>query len=126
MTLEEFADRYKVKVKTDSCGDPIIHGKVRGAQRPEDTHHVFESPKLSNMLAVYFNFETVGRWNNVRKKLLAYGAQLAVAGPYDGYLLFDPLNEPLVKLVLKLARIKVKRQLTEEQKAVIRARFAKK
>jgi hypothetical protein len=123
MNLQEFADRYQLKIKKDSCDDLIIPGRVKGRKRPEDNHHVFEH---AGKFFVYFDFDTVGRWNSTRKRLQELGAQPVVTGRYDGYLLFNPEVEPLVKLALKLAKIRTKRQLTPEQKAEIRERFKKK
>jgi hypothetical protein len=123
MTLQEFADKYKVKIKKDSCDDSIIPGKLKGAQRVEDNHHVFEA---QGKFSVYLNMPTTGRWSGATKRLLAAGAYRQMTGRMDGYLGFDPDDEPLVKLVLKTAKIRVRRQLTEEQKANIRQRFTKK
>jgi hypothetical protein len=124
MTLQDFADKYKLKVKRDSCDDPIIPGRVKGAKRPEDAHHIFEG-KFGGQLLVYFNFPTVGRWNTVKKKLDQPGVFPLMICKYDGFMSFDALNEPLVKLILKLAKIRTKRQLSPEQKDAIRQRFKK-
>lgn len=122
MTLLEFAEKYHLKIKRDGCDDPGVYGRVKGAKRLEDNHHVYTD---GDKFYVYFNFPTVGRWNSARKRLLAAGAHAAMTCAYDGVLLFDPADEPLVRLVLKLAHIRVKRQLTDEQKAEIRQRFKK-
>lgn len=123
MNLQQFAEKYRLKIKKDSCDDLIIPGRVKGAKRVEDNHHILE---YQGRFEVYLTFPTVGRWNSARKKLEAAGAHPVMSCKHEGFLIFDPENEPLVKLVLKLARIRVKRQLTEEQKAEIRGRFAKK
>lgn len=123
MTLTEFADRYRLKIKKDSCDDPIIPGRVKGTRRPEDNHHVYES---SGQLFAYLTFPTVGRWNSARKKLEAAGAAPVMTCRYEGFIMFNPADESLVQLLLKTARIRVKRQLSEEQKAQIRERFQRK
>jgi hypothetical protein len=122
MTLTEFAERYKVKIRKDSCDDPIVAGRVKWAKHLEDNHNVFEA---DGEFYVYFNFLTVGKWNNVRKKLIEKGAKPYITCEVDGYLSFDPENAELVKLILRLAKIRTKRQLTPEQKAAVRARFTK-
>lgn len=124
MNLAEFAAKYHLKVKKDSCDDLLIPGRVKDAKRVEDNHHIYQG--LLGSLIVYFNFPSVGRWNSVRKKLDQPGVFPLKLLKYEGYFGFDPENELLVKLILKLAKIRVKRQLTPEQKAKIQARFTKK
>lgn len=127
MTLEEFAIRYKLKIKKDEVGDEIIPGKlVRGCgpERLSCHHHVY--PLMSGAFAVYLNFPTKSRFKSAHRQLVASGAKPSATGDMDGILTFDAENEPLVKLVLKLTRVRAKRQMSEEQKQAVRQRFKKK
>jgi hypothetical protein len=127
MTLQEFADKYRLKLKKDSCDVLIIPGRTKGAKRVEDNHHVYEQTKGGTAgVAVYFTFPTPGRFNSVRRKLDQPGVFPMMLCKMDGFFAFDPENEPLVKLILKLAKIRVRRQLTDEQKTEIRNRFTNK
>jgi hypothetical protein len=122
MTLQEFAEKYKVKIRKDSCDDHGVYGKVKGAKRTEDNHHVYTS---GGEFFVYLNFPTVGRWNNTRKRLMAAGADPFMTCTYDGLMTFDPENATLVRLIFRISKIRVKREMTDEQKAKLRERLAK-
>lgn len=127
MTLQEFSERYKVKIKRDECGDEIIPGKlVRGCgpERPSYHHHIY--PLANGVFAVYLNFPTKSRFKRAAQLLQSAGAQPVVTAEADGILSFDPANDSLVKRVLKVTRCRLRRQLTEEQRAVMRERFKKK
>ena len=123
MTLQQFAERYRLRIKKDDCKDEIIPGKlIRGCgERLSDGHHIY--PLMSGVFAVYLNFPTKKRFNGACRLLCAAGAAPAVVADYDGIFTFDPENETLVKLVLKVTRCRVRRQLTEEQNQTIRQRF---
>jgi hypothetical protein len=129
MTLEQFIAKYRIsKIKKDSCEDPIILGKfvLHGSvdkDRPEAHHHIFMVD--GQLYGGYYNFPTKARWNVARKQLLAGGATPGPSGDCDGFVYFDPDNETIVRLVMKLARVKVKRVLTEEQRSKLAARLKK-
>lgn len=42
MTVQEFADKHRVKTRVDSCGETIIPGKPRKTRHVEDRCHIFE------------------------------------------------------------------------------------
>jgi len=42
MTLTEFAERFRVKTKLDSCGEQIIPGKPYKTHRPDDRNQIFD------------------------------------------------------------------------------------
>ena len=127
MNIKEFSDKYRLKIKKDSCDDPIIMGKFikqTGRDLPEYHHHIYE---VDGAFFIYFNFPTVGRWNSVRRKMQELGLHCVRNCTCDGVFLFDPVaHEPAVKIILKLVGVRVKRELTPEQKNEIRARFARK
>jgi hypothetical protein len=128
MNLQEFAARYQVKIKKDSCGDEIIPGKAHkalNAKRLEDHPHVWEHDRYG--IAAYLTFPTRARWLSTQRRLEAIGTvRFVQTGDVEGIICFDPLNEVMTRLIFKIARVRVKRQLTDEQRAALRARFAKK
>ena len=121
VTLEQFAQQYRLKIKKDSCGDEVILGKMIAGCEP-DCHHVYQH---GSFLAVYLNFPTKQRWNTARKALEAAGSTALQVGECDGMVRFDGEAATVARLVLKLARCRVKRVLSEEQKAEIRKRLKK-
>jgi hypothetical protein len=41
MDLNEFAEKYRLTIKRDSCNDEVIAGKPRNLKRPEDRCHIY-------------------------------------------------------------------------------------
>ena len=126
MDLQEFATRYRLRIKKDGCDDPVCPGKQlrgTGPTRVENGHHVFEE---SGRFYAYLNFPTKARWNGARRQLEAAGLTLKVSTEFDGIAQFDPEKESVVHLVLKLGRFRIRKQLSEEQRAKLRERLAKK
>jgi len=124
MDLATFATTHRLKIKKDSCGDEIIPGrpiKKFHGRFMEDRHHVYH---IDGNFGVYLNMPTSGRWNNARKKLEAAGATTVVNCEADGMLRFNPEDVELVKLVCRIARIVIRKPLTEEQRAALAARLA--
>jgi hypothetical protein len=130
MILEEFAALYNLKIKKDSGEWPIIPAPklakdVIDKDRLESHTHIYRLSD-SDTFWVYFNLGTKARWNSVQRQLLALGGILGITGDCDGFIRFDPADKALVKRILKLAKIRVKRQLTEEQREGLKARLARK
>jgi len=127
MNITEFAQRYKVRTRKDSCGDEIIPGrrtdKRSKLDRPEDHHHISE---FNGVFVLYMNFPTKPRWTYAKKALLTAGFKIRQDGDVDGLLAFDPEDVLQVQLILKLAGVRIRRQLTPEQSERLKARFAKK
>jgi hypothetical protein len=42
VTIQQFAQRYHLNVRRDSCGEEIIPGRPRNAVRQEDRNHIFQ------------------------------------------------------------------------------------
>lgn len=110
MNITEFALRYSLKVKKDSCDDLIIPGrKHKGVkERRENTQHVYEA---NGVFFVYMSFPTKARWRSAQRRLLAAGLLLCINDDVEGTFTFDPTNEAQVKAMLKLTGIRVKRVL---------------
>jgi hypothetical protein len=129
MNLTQFAEQYRLKIRKDACGDELIaarkidRGIIAAMDRLEDHHHVHE---IDGRFFLYVNYSTKARMNVARKKLVPAGALIINDGETDSIFGFDSENTELVKLVLKIARLKGKRVLTDEQKEAMRARLTKK
>lgn len=109
MNLDEFAARYQLKVKKDSCGDAIIPGRLPKwalGSKPEDCHHAYEH---DGRLALWLTFDTKRKWQAAKKRL---GLEVFIDDDTEGTLLLDPADERGTRLALRLAGIRVKRQLS--------------
>lgn len=127
MTLEDFAQRYKTKIKKDSIGDAFIAGRLADKKmkdRPEYHQHIYAYD--GGKFAVFMLYPTNARWNSARKQLEALGATTIVNAECEGIIRFDPNDAKLVGRIIKLAGIRVKREMTEEQKTKLRERLCKK
>jgi len=58
-----------------------------------------------------------------KKKLVAAGFEIRQDGDCEGSALFDPHDREQVKLALKLAGIRTRRELSPEKKAILVARL---
>lgn len=115
--LHRFAERYRVKVKQDCCGDPIIPGKKRAKDmpdRPEYRCHVYEHG--FGQFGLLLLLETKRHWNNARRKLESAGFTISQNADTEGAALFDPANDAQAKLALTLAGVKRRRSLSPEQR----------
>jgi hypothetical protein len=116
MTLVTLAEQHKLKVKRDECGDAIVPGKYGQIYEYNDTHLgvLFMPPRTEA--------EPWGRWcpktwGNFKRAAAAAGMTLLQDGDSEGCLSFDPNNREQVKLAIKIAKVRPKRQRTPEQVA---------
>ncbi len=114
-TIQQFAERYRVKTKRDECGDTIIPGKVG---------HIFDG--FESSLGVCAMLPTRRQWGHIRKKMEAAGFIIRQQGETEGTAIFDPANKQQAKLALRLVRVKVRQQMAPPSAAqlAVRARFA--
>ena len=116
ISLTNFAEKNRLKVMRDGRGDPIILGKQG---------HLYEYSATE--LGVMFmpprtQAEPWGRWcpktwGNFKRAAAAAGMTLRQNGDSEGCLSFAPCNKAQVKLALKIAQVRSKRQRTPEQVA---------
>ena len=64
MTLAEFAEARRLRVRRDECGDPLIPG----------LGHVYEHGEGVHLGAMFLNL-TPRRWTTIRRKLEAAGVR---------------------------------------------------
>ncbi|HKF05450.1 MAG TPA: hypothetical protein VKB49_24240 [Candidatus Sulfotelmatobacter sp.] len=111
MKLTEFAERFRVKTKVDSCGEQIIPGKPYKTRRPEDRNQIFDYGDDEHF-GVSLLLTTARQWGNAAKRLLAVGMTVLQEGDTEGTLLFDPANASQVRAAPKEAGIKRRRVLS--------------
>src|SRR5271157_2821810 len=106
MNVKEFAEKYRVRLKKDECGDAVVPGKdhtgERGEfsvslRRPRRKHslyfqsHIFDG-YANDQLGVYLAFESKKKWGNARRKMEAAGFVIRQDGDTEGIAMFDPAN----------------------------------
>lgn len=106
MTLAAFAERYRLKVRTDEDGSQVINGR-RGKIYLFDVRH----------LAVLVLNLTPRRWGNARRSGQEVGMRVLQDGDAEGTMLFDPTNPDHAKVAIKVAGVKKKRTMSPEQLA---------
>ncbi len=126
MTIGKFAEVYRVHVRKDGCGEAIIPGKRRlpdeRRKRIEYASHIYEHG--DGRFGVLFFFSTRRRWNFTKRRLAAAGFEIRQDGGTEGTALFDPSNAAQAGLAIKLARIRRRLELTQEQRQKLRDRLA--
>ena len=106
--IKQFAERHRLKTKTDACGDTIIPGRCGD---------IFDG--FVSGLGVCVMHSTVGKWNNARRAMEAAGFTIRQDGDTEGAATFDPANKTQSQLALKLARVKTRRTMSPAQLAAI-------
>ena len=104
-TIIAFAKKYRLRVRRDECGDPIVVGKL-GELYQHDEGLVGlalmspngDDPKLDNTLRARM------------RKALREGLELVQQGDYESSFLFDAENKQHASLAVRLIRCKRKRR----------------
>ena len=120
MTIEEFANRYNVRLRRDWCGDMIAGKPPR--PRPEDCSHIFEMG--DGRLGLCLILGSPRRWTFAKRRLLAAGFELKQDGDSEGTFLFDPNSDLMCRMAIKEAGIRAKNRVTPEDRAQRAARMA--
>ena len=124
MDISAFSEKYRVRTKRDSCGDPIIPGNARPKdmpQRVEYASHIYENG--DGRFGLCLLFETKIRWTYAKKSLEDAGFLIRQNGDTEGTALFDPDNWKQARLAIKLARIRNRKILSPEQRVIIAERL---
>lgn len=123
MDIKDFAERYKVKLRKDECGDFITPGKQhRDADGQSDIFDGYDN----GMLGVALLFGSARKWGSVRRRLQSEGFTLRQEGDTEGIMTFDPTNGKQSRLAIKMAGVRTKRQMAEPSPAQLlqRQKFA--
>jgi hypothetical protein len=113
MTIQEFAERNRVKCAHDACGDPVIRGRI-------DESNIYEYSDTE--LGVAFITDAgkpprTGLWKGFKVACLSAGMTLRQEGDAEGCFSFDPTNETQAKVALKGIRVRIKKQMSPEMLA---------
>jgi hypothetical protein len=122
MSIIDFAQKYKLKLRRDpEDGTDIIPGT-------QDQSHLYEwgDTELGVMfITAATNAARPFFWRKYRDSGIAAGMRLIQDGDAEGCLGFDPTRPEQVKIALKLAGVKRRRQISQKQMATLaRFRFA--
>jgi len=121
--IETFAEAHRLHTKLDECGERIIPGK-------QGQIHEYSDSELGVMFMMpNTDKEPWGRWcpklwGNFRRAAVAAGMIVRQNADSEGCLSFDPRSRAQSKLAIQIARVRPKKVLSEEQKAVMASRLA--
>jgi len=109
MTIQAFAEAYRLKVRLDGCGDPIIPAKLG---------HLYAhgAGRFGLMLEAPAHDTRLDNTLRARKRTaLVAGFTLHPEGACESITLFDPGDPRQAALAIRLVRAKRKRLLSPEQ-----------
>ena len=115
MTLAEFAQKFRVKTRLDSCGEQIIPGKPYKVRRPEDRNQIFDYGD-DERFGVSLLLSTARQWVSAAKRLLVAGMTVLHDGDTEGTLLFNPNNVSQARAAIKEAGIKRRKVLSADDR----------
>lgn len=113
MDIAQFAEKHRVKIQRDGCGDPIISGKAG---------HIGDG--YDGNLGVCVMLETKMLWTYAKKALVAAGMTIKQDTDTEGVAVFNPLNWKQARLALKVARVRTRRNAALPSQAQLAARPA--
>lgn len=123
--LADFAGRYRLRVRRDGCGDPVILGRKTALDMPdrlEYRNHIYDTG--DGRLAVCLMLRTKTRWTYAKKKLRAAGFVIHQDGDTEGTASFDPANQTQARLAIRITGAKAKRRSSPAQLAGLRKPLA--
>ena len=108
MTVQTFADKYRLKTRIDEDVTKIIPGRMG---------HIYEyDDQLMGVIVVPVPARKL-HWGYARTALIAVGCNVVQDGDGEGAATFDPSNPAQVRAALKVARVKKRKMLTPEDAA---------
>lgn len=122
MTVQEFATQYNLRLKRDSCGELFIPGRRKRSDSkwPEEKHvaHLYEYSGDKVGLVLLSN--SVRKWNNLRRNLLALGFTLLQNGDTEGTLLFPAADQGMAKIAIHAIGAHPRRKASPAQLEILR------
>ena len=115
MTIQKFAEKYKVAVKKDDCNDEVVRGT-----RASNIYDGFQN----GMFGLFVSFETARKFTSIRKKLVEAGFQPKQIACTEGCFKFDPENAKQSRLAIKLVGARTRREAKPPSVAQLAAREA--
>jgi hypothetical protein len=126
MTIEEFAEKHRLKIEITPDGEKIIPSRSR---RFTDCH-IFQhddAGSVFGLILVGFRSQQLPQGYIERQKvaLLALGSRASQEADNEAVFLFDPENEAQTKAVIVVGKISRRRvvNLSPEQKEALRKRM---
>jgi hypothetical protein len=117
MTINQFAEKYRLKVTRDSCGDAIIQGRLyRDANISEYNDGLCMCWLTKDSHAKKFN--------SVKRECIDTGMTIVQEGDNEAIFLFDGANDRQAKLAIQSVRARVKKTISPETKARLVAALA--
>jgi hypothetical protein len=125
MKIEQFAERYRLKLRRDTeDGTTIALGRQGQVyEYSENELGVMYSPGLKNGHGIGSWHPKI--WNAFRQGAVSVGMTVRQDGDSEGCLTFDPANPEQARLALKIARVRPKRAVSPERAAAMVATLAK-
>jgi hypothetical protein len=110
-TISEYAEKYRLRMKRDRCGDLIVPGKLG---------HLYEhgSGRFGMVLEASADSRRLDNVLRSRKRrALAGGFAIRQEGDSESIVLFDPAEQKQARLALRLVGAKSKRRASPAQLA---------
>lgn len=119
MTLKEFAQSHRLRIRIDGCGDAVIPGRAStgGGGRIEDRSHVYDFG--GGRFGLCLMFATARKFGFSARFLDRAGIAAKQIGDTEGVFLFDPSNKAHVSIALKACGIKRRREASPAQLAAL-------
>jgi hypothetical protein len=116
-SMKHFATANKLQApKLDDDGTLVLFGR---------TGQIFEySDTLLGVIYSNRRDKTSQRWNTHRTAAISVGMELHQHGDTEGSLTFNPKDKAQVKVSIKAAGVKAKKNISDEQRAAGAARLA--
>jgi hypothetical protein len=118
MTIKDFADHHRLKLRRGPDDIDVIPGR-------EGLSNIFEygADVLAVMVLPYIRPEdaTAHRWRTARAAFESAGMVIRQDGDCEGTATFDPANPTQVKLAIKYAKVRPKRQISDAQRDRLRS-----
>ena len=116
MTLTILAEKKRLKVQKDDCGDAIILGKHG---------HIYEYGSSKLGVCIMSNSGNAYRWNRARAAFTAAGMEITQNGDHEGCATFDPNNTAQAKTAMLHAKVRTRRQVSPERRKAMIAHLAR-
>ncbi len=99
--LKQFADRHRLKLRLDECGDDFVGGKCGQV-------YVYNPERL----AILFMGDTKRQWHAAKKKLVTAGLGLMQDADTEGTASFDPADAEQCRAAIQVIRAKRRRVMS--------------
>jgi hypothetical protein len=123
VNLKEFGTKHRLKVTVDGDGESVIKGK-----QGEIYQH--SEKQLGVIFMPPSKTDKCGRWcpkvwGNLRRAGVELGMTVLLNGDSEGALGFDPANRAQVAHAIKVAKARVKKELSPERREALAAVLAR-